>query len=78
MWIHVGRQMLVSVHKHVVTRISRFSVSNDAQKTWLLHIRSVEQQDRGYYMCQVNTNPMISQVGFLEVVGELVAPQVAC
>ncbi|OXU30426.1 hypothetical protein TSAR_001863 [Trichomalopsis sarcophagae] len=67
-WIHVGRQMLVSVHKHVVTRISRFSVSNDNQKTWLLHIRSVEQQDRGYYMCQVNTNPMISQVGFLEVV----------
>lgn len=23
-----------------------------------------------YYMCQVNTNPMISQVGYLQVVGE--------
>ncbi|KAJ8683323.1 hypothetical protein QAD02_019115 [Eretmocerus hayati] len=67
-WIHVGRQMLVSVHRHVVTRISRFSVSSENQKTWLLHIRSVEKQDRGWYMCQVNTNPMISQVGFLEVV----------
>uniref|UniRef100_A0ABD2X3S6 Ig-like domain-containing protein n=1 Tax=Trichogramma kaykai TaxID=54128 RepID=A0ABD2X3S6_9HYME len=67
-WIHVGRQMLVSVHKHVVTKIPRFSVSNDNHKTWLLHIRSVERNDRGYYMCQVNTEPMMSQVGFLEVV----------
>ncbi|XP_058797203.1 lachesin-like isoform X2 [Phymastichus coffea] len=67
-WIHVGRQMLVSVHKHVVTKISRFSVSNDNHKTWLLHIHAVERQDRGYYMCQVNTVPMMSQVGFLEVV----------
>lgn len=24
----------------------------------------------GYYMCQVNTQPMISQVGYLEIVGK--------
>lgn len=69
-WIHVGRQMLLTVHKHVVVKIPRFSVSHDNQKTWLLHISSVQQDDRGYYMCQVNTNPMISQVGFLQVVGK--------
>jgi len=69
-WIHVGRQMLLTVHKHVVVKVPRFSVSHDNQKTWLLHISSVQQDDRGYYMCQVNTNPMISQVGFLQVVGK--------
>lgn len=69
-WIHVGRQMLLTIHKHVVVKVPRFSVSHDNQKTWLLHISSVQQDDRGYYMCQVNTNPMISQVGFLQVVGK--------
>ncbi|XP_043469047.1 lachesin-like isoform X3 [Leptopilina heterotoma] len=67
-WIHVDRQMLVTIHKHVVAKIARFSVTNDNHRTWLLNIRSVEQQDRGYYMCQINTNPMISQVGYLQVV----------
>lgn len=69
-WIHVDRQMLVTIHKHVVAKIPRFSVTNDNHKTWQLNIRSVEQQDRGYYMCQVNTVPMISQVGYLQVVGQ--------
>ncbi|KAK1127318.1 hypothetical protein K0M31_003862 [Melipona bicolor] len=69
-WIHVGRQMLLTIHKHVVVKIPRFSVSHDNQKTWLLHINNVQQDDRGYYMCQLNTNPMMSQVGFLQVVGE--------
>ncbi|XP_076635423.1 lachesin isoform X3 [Colletes latitarsis] len=60
--------MLLTVHKHVVVKIPRFTVSHDNQKTWLLHINSVQQGDRGYYMCQVNTNPMMTQVGFLQVV----------
>ncbi|XP_017881585.1 lachesin-like isoform X1 [Ceratina calcarata] len=67
-WIHVGRQMLLTIHKHVVVKIPRFSVSHDNQKTWLLHINNVHEEDRGYYMCQLNTNPMMSQVGFLQVV----------
>lgn len=69
-WLHVGRQMLVSVHNHMVSKIPRFSVSSDNQKTWRLNIKNVEKADRGYYMCQVNTNPMISQVGHLEVFGK--------
>ncbi|KZC12837.1 Lachesin [Dufourea novaeangliae] len=60
--------MLLTIHKHVVVKIPRFSVSHDNQKTWLLHINGVHQDDRGYYMCQVNTVPMMSQVGFLQVV----------
>ncbi|XP_046746079.1 lachesin-like isoform X1 [Diprion similis] len=67
-WIHIDRQMIVTVHRHVITKIPRFSVSYDNQKTYLLHVSGVQQQDRGYYMCQVNTNPMISQVGYLQVI----------
>lgn len=69
-WLHVGRQMLLTIHTHVVVKIPRFSVSYDKQKTWFLRIQNVQQNDRGYYMCQVNTVPMISQVGYLQVVGK--------
>ncbi|KAF6210792.1 hypothetical protein GE061_013903 [Apolygus lucorum] len=69
-WIHIDRQMILTIHRHVIARVSRFSVSHDNHKTWLLNVNQVHQEDRGYYMCQVNTNPMISQVGYLQVVGE--------
>ncbi|GLV43037.1 Dpr-interacting protein delta [Carabus blaptoides fortunei] len=67
-WIHIDRQMILTIHRHVISRVPRFSVSHDNAKTWLLHVSSAQQEDRGYYMCQVNTNPMISQVGYLQVV----------
>lgn len=70
-WIHIDRQMILTIHRHVISRVPRFSVSHDNQKTWQLHVSGVQQEDRGFYMCQVNTNPMISQVGFLQVVGML-------
>lgn len=69
-WIHIDRQMILTIHRHVITRLARFSVSHDNAMTWLLHVSQVQQEDRGYYMCQVNTNPMISQVGYLQVVGK--------
>ena len=69
-WIHIDRQMILTIHRHVISRVPRFSVSHDNAKTWLLHVSSVQKEDRGYYMCQVNTNPMISQVGYLQVVGK--------
>lgn len=34
-----------------------------------LHIKDVQKEDKGFYMCQVNTDPMVSTVGFLDVVG---------
>ncbi|RZF44185.1 hypothetical protein LSTR_LSTR003825 [Laodelphax striatellus] len=67
-WIHIDRQMILTIHRQVVARVPRFSVSHDNQKTWQLHVSDVQQEDRGYYMCQVNTNPMISQIGYLQVV----------
>jgi hypothetical protein len=61
--------MIVAVHTRLITRISRFSVTHEDNKTWTLHIKDVREEDRGYYMCQVNTKPALSQVGFLRVVG---------
>jgi len=67
-FVHIDRQMILTIHNHVITRIPRFSVSHDNSLTWTLHINKVSQEDRGYYMCQVNTDPMVSTVGFLDVV----------
>lgn len=67
-WIHIDRQMILTIDRHVISRVPRFSVSHDSQKTWLLNVANAQAEDRGYYMCQVNTNPMISQVGYLQVV----------
>lgn len=69
-WIHIDRKMILTVHKHVIARIPRFSMSYDGQKTWLLNINGVRASDKGIYMCQVNTVPMISQKGYLQVVGK--------
>lgn len=38
------------------------TVSHLDQNTWNLHIRAVMEEDRGGYMCQLNTDPMKSQV----------------
>ncbi|CAL4226931.1 unnamed protein product, partial [Meganyctiphanes norvegica] len=67
-WIHLRRQMIVAVHTRIITRISRYSVTHDSHKTWTLHITGVTEDDRGYYMCQINTDPALSQVGYLQVV----------
>lgn len=69
-WIHIDRQMILTIHRHVISRIPRYSVTFDNSNTWVLHVKEAHQEDRGYYMCQVNTNPMISQVGYLQVVGK--------
>jgi len=67
-WIHLDRQMIVAIHEHLVTRIPRFSASHDSERTWSLHIRKAQPEDAGRYMCQVNSNPMITQVGIVDVV----------
>lgn len=38
--------------------------------TWRLHIRQLKESDRDCYMCQINTDPMISELGCLDIHGE--------
>ncbi len=33
-------------------------------------MHSVQEIDRGWYMCQINTDPMVHRSGYLEVVGK--------
>lgn len=70
-WVHIDRQMIITIHQHIISHIPRYSMSFDNDNTWMLHIRQVQQEDRGVYMCQINSNPWISQVGYLQVVGKL-------
>ncbi|XP_042896244.1 neurotrimin-like [Parasteatoda tepidariorum] len=67
-WIHTNKYTLLTLQNRVITRSSRFKVSNNSQRTWFLHIYNVQERDRGEYMCQINTVPMMTQVGYLEVV----------
>lgn len=66
-WFHIDKQMILTIHHHVITRDHRISIHHNGNKNWLLHIHNVQEQDSGYYMCQINTTPMKSQVGYLEV-----------
>lgn len=67
-WVHIDRQMILTIGKHVITRIPRFNIIHDSHHTWTLQIKDVQAEDKGYYMCQVNTDPMISMTGHLDVV----------
>ncbi|XP_050424193.1 lachesin-like isoform X2 [Adelges cooleyi] len=67
-WVRVNTQTILSIHHRMVTENSRITLSYNDHRTWFLHIRSVQETDRGWYMCQINTEPMTSQKGYLQVV----------
>ena len=63
--------MIVAISNHMVTRIPRYSSSHDEHhNTWTLHLKGAQPEDAGRYMCQVNSSPMLTQVGFVEIVGK--------
>ncbi|KAK2585131.1 hypothetical protein KPH14_008638 [Odynerus spinipes] len=67
-WLRVDTQTILTIANHVITKNDRIKVTHSEHKTWYLHIRDVNPSDQGYYMCQINTEPMKSQTGYLEVV----------
>lgn len=69
-WLRVDTQTILTIASHVITKNHRIGVTHSDHRTWYLHVREVRETDRGWYMCQINTDPMKSQVGYLEVVGE--------
>lgn len=62
-WIKADTKAILAIHEHVITNNARLSVTHNDFNTWTLNIKSVKREDRGTYMCQVNTDPMKSQVG---------------
>lgn len=71
-WMHLNRVMLLTIDKTTITLIPRFRVTRDDSSTWTLHIQDVRLEDTGYYVCQVNMEPVINQVGYLQVVGKYI------
>ncbi|KAJ6637534.1 Lachesin [Pseudolycoriella hygida] len=67
-WVKADTKAIQAIHEHVITHNQRVTVSHSDLNTWNLHIRSVMEDDRGGYMCQLNTDPMKSQIGYLDVV----------
>ncbi|XP_076686447.1 neurotrimin [Andrena cerasifolii] len=67
-WLRVDTQTILTIASHVITKNHRITMSHSDHRTWFLHIREVRESDRGWYMCQINTDPMKSQTGYLEVV----------
>ena len=69
-WLRVDTQTILTIHEHVITKNHRILITHNDQRTWILHIKDVRESDRGWYMCQINTDPMKSQVGYLDIVGK--------
>ncbi|XP_069960623.1 neurotrimin-like [Cherax quadricarinatus] len=67
-WVQVDTQTILTIHKQVITRNPRVALLHNDHRTWHLQIKSVKEIDRGWYMCQVNTDPMRSRQGYVDVV----------
>lgn len=68
-WLRVDTQTILTIAAHVITKNHRIAVNHSDRRVWFLHIHDVRQSDRGWYMCQLNTDPMKSQTAYLDVVG---------
>lgn len=68
--MRVDTQTILTIQNHVITKNHRMSITHAEKRAWILRIRDVKETDKGWYMCQINTDPMKSQVGYLDVVGK--------
>ncbi|GJQ77113.1 hypothetical protein Trydic_g23682 [Trypoxylus dichotomus] len=75
-WVRVDTQTILSIHHNIITQNPRISLSYNDHRSWYLHIKNVQESDRGWYMCQVNTDPMRSRQGYLQVVVNVVDGEV--
>ncbi len=67
--MRVDTQTILTIHNNVITRNPRVSLSRPSAKQWFLNVQRAQEADRGWYMCQINTDPMVHRSGYLEVVG---------
>ena len=61
-WIKSDSKAIQAIHTHVITHNSRVSVRHFGHTVWQLVIADVQREDEGLFMCQINTDPMKSQV----------------
>ena len=67
-WVHEDSQSILTVGRQVYAQISRLTLAADHHKS-ALTLDPVSAADRGWYMCQVNTDPMRAARAYLQVLG---------
>ncbi|GBN34327.1 hypothetical protein AVEN_113097-1 [Araneus ventricosus] len=67
-WGVVNQKDQLSIGTNVFKGKDRIHVTH-SDNSWYLHIKNVTQNDTGYYICQISTNPIKTQAGHLDVVG---------
>ncbi|XP_074594147.1 lachesin-like [Brevipalpus obovatus] len=67
-WLRVEDKGILTIHENIITRNYRISLTHADNRNFILNIKNVHANDKGGYMCQINTSPMKSQVGYLDVV----------
>uniref|UniRef100_A0A1B0GN48 Uncharacterized protein n=1 Tax=Phlebotomus papatasi TaxID=29031 RepID=A0A1B0GN48_PHLPP len=67
-FLRVDTQTILTIQSTVITKNHRIGITHTENRIWQLRIKDVRESDRGWYMCQINTDPMKSQVGYLDVV----------
>ncbi|RLU23980.1 hypothetical protein DMN91_004188 [Ooceraea biroi] len=67
-WVKADTKAIQAIHDHVITHNPRVAVTHSDHTMWNLHIKGVQIEDAGLYMCQINTDPMKSQTGLLSIV----------
>ncbi|OQR73899.1 lachesin-like, partial [Tropilaelaps mercedesae] len=69
-WIKEEDKAILTMHQQIISRNYRISLSTSDNRIFTLHIRNVQESDRGGYMCQINTSPVKSSTGYLDVLGK--------
>merc|ERR1719209_1280811 len=68
-WVKANSKAIQAIGTHVITHNNRVTVSHDPSRgRWMLTIAEAQLEDSGPYMCQLNTDPMKSRMGILQVI----------
>ncbi|XP_055299300.1 neurotrimin-like [Sitodiplosis mosellana] len=67
-WLRVDTQTILTIQNNTITKNHRIGITHTENRIWQLRIRDVKESDQGWYMCQINTDPMKSALGYLAVV----------
>ncbi|CAK1598704.1 unnamed protein product [Parnassius mnemosyne] len=66
-WLRVDTQTILTIGQQVITKNHRIGVLRTEPQAWSLMLRDVKLGDSGQYMCQINTEPMKTQIHHLHV-----------
>lgn len=49
-WVRVDTQTILSIHHNLITQNHRISLTHNDHRSWYLHIKEVEEDDRGWFV----------------------------